>query len=166
MHQSLWPYLMTLANFLHSSFIPSQKQLTHRHSALVNSGWVWPALSAMGVFFLFLLEILCKPFSLPFVLRREALSLTNTSSSAPPSLLVYHSTFFLLLFFQDLLQTRGSVFLASGLLNCGRKYKKSFPAIGQYGHVLSLKGISVLLPRGKSLDRMANPGLLIALRTS
>lgn len=54
-------------------------------------------------------------------------------------LLVYHSTFFLLLFFQDLLQTRGSVFLASGLLNCGRKYKKSFPAIGQYGHVLSLK---------------------------
>lgn len=32
MHQYLWPYLMTLANFLHTSFIPSQKQLTHRHS--------------------------------------------------------------------------------------------------------------------------------------
>jgi hypothetical protein len=35
----------------------------------------------MGVFFLFLLEILCQPFSLPFVLRREALSLTKASSS-------------------------------------------------------------------------------------
>jgi len=32
MHQSLWPYLMILANFLHPSFIPSQKKLTHRHS--------------------------------------------------------------------------------------------------------------------------------------
>lgn len=68
-------------------------------------------------------------------------------------LLVYHSTFFLLLFFQDLLQTRGSVFLASGLLNCGRKSKKSFPAIGQYGHVLSLKDISVLLPSKGKISR-------------
>lgn len=39
-----------------------------------------------------------------------------------------------------------SVFLASGLLNCGRKSKKSFPAIGRDDYVLSLKDISVILP--------------------
>lgn len=85
----------SLANFLHPSF-SSQKQLTLRKSP--------SALSAMGFFFLFLLEILCKPLSLPFVLRREALSLTKTTV-----LLVYHSTFFLLLFFQDLLQTNSDL---------------------------------------------------------
>lgn len=112
----------------------------------------------------FLLEILCKPFSLPFVLRREALSLTNTSSSennrSPRLSLNLLSVAFLPRSFAN------ARICLSGLLNCGRKSQKSFPAIGQYGHVLSLKDLSVLLPRVKSLDRMENPGLLIALRTS
>lgn len=83
-----------------------------------------------GLFFLWLLEIL--PFSLPFVLRLKGWlwALTNTQLSENV-LLIYHSTFFLL-------QTNWSVFLASGLWNRGRKYKKSFPAIGRDGRVLSL----------------------------
>ena len=76
MHQSLWPYFMTLANFLHP-LLPPHKSNSH----IVILRKSPSALSAMGVFFLLLLEILCKPFSLPFVLRREALSLTKTSSS-------------------------------------------------------------------------------------
>jgi len=63
---------MTLANFLHPLLSPHK---SNSHIVILRKS---PS-ALRGVFFLFLLEILCKPFS--FVLRREALSLTNTSSS-------------------------------------------------------------------------------------
>lgn len=143
MYQSFWPYLMTLANFLHPLLSPHK---SNSHIVILRKSP--SALSAMGVFFHLLLEILssvslflCLLFSGAKPYRWRILRHLKTTV-----LLVYHLTFFLFLFFQDLLQTNWSVFLASGLLNCGRKYKKSFPAIGRDGHVLSLKDISVLLP--------------------
>lgn len=102
------------------------------------------ALSAMGVFFLFLLEILCKPFSLPFVLRREALSPTKTSSSennrSPRLSLNLLSVAFLPR------SVTNELICLSGFwpTQLWQEVKKVLP--GRDGHVLSLKDISVLLP--------------------